>query len=113
MNQSESDSYLVCAEDCVLLVGDFRTEAARYRQFPKLQPFTRTMMEQDFGRTQDILSRFMASSPEERYRHLLGTRPDLRQRVPQHQIASYIGVTPESRRRIPRRILKDPQPPNV
>lgn len=106
MNQSESDSYLVCAEDSILIVGDIRSESDMYRTFPELQQITRQMMEQDLGKTQDMLSQFIASTPEERYLQLLKTRPDLLQRVPQHQIASYLGVTPESLSRIRRRILK-------
>ena len=52
----------------------------------------------------------MASTPENRYLNLLQTRPDLLQRVPQHQLASYLGVTPESLSRIRKRITKAAKP---
>jgi len=87
-----------------LIVGNFHLEQAMYEQFPKLQAITRSMMEHDFGRTQEALARFITSSPEERYVHLLTTRPELVQRVPQHQLASYLGVTPESLSRIRKRM---------
>lgn len=99
-----SNHYLSCVEDCTLIVGDFQIEQAMYEQFPKLQAITRAMMEQDFGRTQEALARFITSSPEERYVNLLATRPELVQRVPQHQLASYLGVTPESLSRIRKRV---------
>lgn len=105
-NKVKSDSYLSCLEDSLLIIGSLGTEMDMYQQFPKLQQITRMMMEQDLGKTQDALAFFITSSPEERYLHLLKTRPDLLQRAPQHQLASYIGVTPESLSRIRKRILK-------
>lgn len=104
--QSPSDSYLSCVEDSVLIVGKMDAEAHMYEQFPKLEQITRKMMEQDFGKIQDLLNRFITSTPEERYQDLLRHRPSLLQRVPQHQIASYIGVTPESLSRIRKRLFE-------
>ena len=46
-------------------------------------------------------------SPEERYKSLLVKRPQLIDRVPQHQLANYLGITPESLSRIKRRINSD------
>jgi len=54
--------------------------------------------------TKESFDAFKNSTPKERYLHLLKTRPELIQRVPQHQIASYLGVTPESLSRIRKRI---------
>ena len=105
--QAKSESYLSCVEDSILLIGEPTKETEMYQKFPKLIEITRQMMEQDFGKTQDALAYFMASSPEERYLNLLENRPDLLQRVPQHQLAGYIGVTPESLSRIRKRILKE------
>jgi CRP-like cAMP-binding protein len=61
-------------------------------------------VEKETGRARDTFTRFMTSSPEERYQNLLNTRPDLLNRVPQHQLASYLGVTPESLSRIRKRL---------
>lgn len=105
-NQSKSESHLSCVEDSILIVGEPDSETDMYKKFPKLEQITRMMMAQDFGKTQDALSYFIASSPEERYLNLLKTKPDLLQRVPQHQLASYIGVSPESLSRIRKRLLK-------
>jgi CRP-like cAMP-binding protein len=94
----------VCLEDCVLLAGDLGQEQGMYEAFPQLELITRRMMAEDFGEMQQQWAVFMTRSPEERYLHLLGARPDLLQRVPQHQLASYLGVTPESLSRIRRRL---------
>jgi CRP-like cAMP-binding protein len=64
------------------------------------------MIEQDLGKANENLDAFITSSPEERYLNLLDKRPELLQRVPQHQIASYLGMTPESLSRIRKRVSK-------
>lgn len=105
-NKIKSESHLSCVEDCILIVGEPGSEEEMNEQIPILGQITRKMMEQDFGKTQDELSYFIASSPEERYLNLIKTKPDLLQRVPQHQLASYIGISPESLSRIRKRLLK-------
>ena len=49
---------------------------------------------------------FKTSSPEERYQNLLQKRPDLIQRVPQHQLASFLGIKPQSLSRLRARVLE-------
>ncbi len=66
----------------------------------------RKMMEINLGEIQDQLGEFISSSPEERYETILRKRPQLIDRVPQHQLASYLGITPESLSRIKKRIKK-------
>jgi len=99
-----SEHYLSCVEDCILIIGTLDKEQEMYQQFPKLQSITRALMEQDFGKTQMELANFITSSPEERYLHLLKNRPDLFQRVPLNQIASYLGMQAQSLSRIRKRI---------
>jgi CRP-like cAMP-binding protein len=104
LEQSYSDHYLTCVEDCILIVGNMDEGKDMYEKFPKLEIITRAIIEQDFGKTKEALAFFITSTPEERYLNLLETRPDLLQRVPQHQIASYLGVSPESLSRIRKRV---------
>lgn len=106
LNKMKSDSYLSSIEDSILIVGENSSEVRMYKQFPKLEQITRMMMEQNLGKSQDEFTHFVTNSPEERYLSLLKNRPELFQRVPQHQLASYIGVTPESLSRIRKRVLK-------
>jgi CRP-like cAMP-binding protein len=96
--------FWVCTEDSLLVVGSPEEEKANYIRFPKMVGITRAMMEQGFGKQQEEFAAFMAASPTERYERLCATRPDLLQRIPQHQIASYLGVTPESLSRIRKRL---------
>jgi CRP-like cAMP-binding protein len=95
---------LVCAENCVLTVSDDTMETEMCRLIPRLELIIRKEVEKETGRARDTFTRFMTSSPEERYQNLLNTRPDLLNRVPQHQLASYLGVTPESLSRIRKRL---------
>lgn len=66
----------------------------------------RKMMEINLGEMQEQFSAFISSSPEERYKTVLNQRPQLIDRVPQHQLASYLGITPESLNRIKKRMNK-------
>ncbi|MBR9919730.1 MAG: Crp/Fnr family transcriptional regulator [Bacteroidetes bacterium] len=101
-----ADHFFACVEDCLLIVGTPEQEERMYKEFPDLLEFTRNIMQQDLGKTQNDLAAFISSSPEERYLKLLKNKPELVSRVPQHQLASYIGVTPESFSRIKKRLMK-------
>lgn len=103
-NKVPSDYFLACNEESTLVVGTLESEETMYRQFPVLEKLTRDMVEENFGKEQDERVRFIAQAPEERYQLLLKQRPELINRVPQHQLASYLGITPESLSRIKRRI---------
>lgn len=98
-----SGSYLSAVEDTWLLGGNREEEKLLYARFPKLQQFAQLITEKEFGKMQDGYAGFITRSPEERYLHLLKEKPDLLQRVPLHQIASYLGITPESLSRIRKR----------
>lgn len=100
-----SKHFLICAEDCVLTVGTSSLEEEMCKRIPRLESIIRQEVERETGKVQDEMANFITSSPEERYRNLVDTRPELLNRVPQHQIASYLGVTPESLSRIRKRLL--------
>ncbi|MFN0216514.1 MAG: Crp/Fnr family transcriptional regulator [Saprospiraceae bacterium] len=100
-----SRSYLVCNEDCILVEGRAEDEQAFFQKMPRMEMVNRIGVEFELQKTQETFAEFMMSSPEERYLNLLKTRPDLLDRVPQYQLASYLGVTPESLSRIRKRIM--------
>ena len=98
---------LVCVEDCRLVVGDVDSENTMFNKYPQLEIMIRKMMEIKVGEIQEQFGEFIGSSPEERYESVLRKRPELIDRVPQHQLASYLGITPESLSRIKKRIKKN------
>lgn len=99
-----SKYYLSCVEDTIVSVGTPEDEAAFFEKLPRLMPARTMAIEEELGKSQDMLSNYILNSPEERYLHLLKNRPELLERVPQYQLASYLGVTPESLSRIRKRI---------
>jgi CRP-like cAMP-binding protein len=67
---------------------------------PTLDRYYRAVLEEEFNAARARISDFMSASAEERYQHFQGKFPDLLQRVPLQQIASYLGITPQSLSRI-------------
>lgn len=101
-----SKFYLACVEDCILLVSTPEDEVKFFQKFPQFETVCRIAVEDELGKSQHEFATFMLSSPEERYLNLLKTRPELIDRVPQYQLASYLGIKPESLSRIRKRIMR-------
>lgn len=104
-DKNRSKFYLVCNEDCILIEGSPEDEQAFMEKMPRMETLNRMGVEMELQKSQEALANFIMSSPEERYLNLLQTRPDLLDRVPQYQLASYLGMTPESLSRIRKRIM--------
>lgn len=106
-DKSPSTFYLECMEDCLLIAGNMEIDEAHFEQFPELLEITKKLLENDLNKAKLDHTTFILSSPKERYLHFLKTRPDVSNRVPLHQIASYLGMTPESLSRIRKRIVSE------
>lgn len=104
--QKPSSHYMDCCMDSSLVVGNREKEEHLYKQFPRLESVSRKVMEKVFAEQQEIMSSYTTDTAEQRYLKLLKSRPELFQKIPQYQIASYVGVKPESLSRIRKRLLK-------
>ena len=103
---SPSNHFLDCCMESSLVVGNREKEESLYKRFPKFESVSRKVMEKVFAEQQEIMSAYTTDTAEQRYLKLLKTRPDLFQKIPQYQIASYIGIKPESLSRIRKRLLR-------
>ena len=99
-----SRHYIEVTEDSMMSIMKAEDENTLYKRHPRMESMCRISLEQELKKQQDILVHYMISTPEERYLNLLKTRPELLNRVPQYQLASYLGVKPESLSRIRKRL---------
>ena len=106
ITQTPSEYYISCIEDAILTVSNADMEAEVNGKFPKFETLCRILAEERLAQQQIDFDEFKTSSPEQRYLNLLQKRPDLIQRVPQHQLASYLGIQPQSLSRLRARIVE-------
>lgn len=105
VNNQPSGHYVACVEDSILTVANPDMETIIFEKFPRFETLCRVLSEELLAKSQATLDDFKTTSPEQRYLNIQKTRPDLLQRVPQHQLASYLGITPQSLSRIRKRLL--------
>jgi CRP-like cAMP-binding protein len=106
ISKTPSDYYVSCMEDNILLVSNSDMEAEVNSKFPKFDLMCKMLSEELLAKERVDFDEFKTSSPEQRYLNLLQKRPDLIQRVPQHQLASYLGIQPQSLSRLRARIVE-------
>ena len=106
LNNVPSDYYVSCVEDTLLTIANKEVGVQLFNTIPKFQEMCRIWSEELVAKQQINLDEFKTSSPEQRYLNLLRKRPDLIERVPQQQLASYLGIKPQSLSRLRARILE-------
>lgn len=106
ISKTPSEYYVSCIEDTILTVSNSDMEAEVNGKFPKFEILCRKLSEELLAKQRIDFDAFKTSSPEQRYLDLLEKRPDLIQRVPQHQLASYLGIQPQSLSRLRARIFE-------
>ncbi len=104
--KTSSKYNLICMEDTTVVVGNELKAQELFKRFPRFETTSRQIMETVFLEQQNLMSSYIMDKAEQRYLKLLETRPDIFQRVPQYDIATYIGVKPESLSRIRKKLLK-------
>ncbi|MDQ3393225.1 MAG: Crp/Fnr family transcriptional regulator [Bacteroidota bacterium] len=107
ITKKPSEYYVSCVEDCILTVANPEMEIIIFEKFPRFESLCRILSEELLAKNQASFDNFKTSSPEQRYLYLLKTRPDLLQRVPQYQMASYLGITPQSLSRMRSRLVRN------
>lgn len=100
-----SEYYLECLEDCIVSISTPESSAELMRTLPRLAAIGANVMEDQLASQRMKYNEFVKLSPEDRYKNLQKTSPELLNRVPQYLIASYLGIKPESLSRIRKRLL--------
>jgi CRP-like cAMP-binding protein len=106
--ENPSTEYLEVVEDCKVILFDVhrlkRVAQHNIRLLRLLHEGTTEVLIEAVRR----IEFFTTLNPEERYRFLLASNPELLHRVPQKYLASYIGVTTVSLSRIRSRVAQNP-----
>lgn len=105
-SKEPSEYYVATTEDSILTIADPDMETEIFEKFPKFETLCRVLSEDLLAKQQINFDDYKLSSPEQRYMSMLEKKPDLIQRVPQHQLASYLGIKPQSLSRLKARILE-------
>jgi CRP-like cAMP-binding protein len=106
LDKTPSKYFIGCVEDSILTVSNSDMELEINSKFPKFETMCRIMSEKLLAKQQIDFDAFRTSSPEQRYLNLIQIRPDLIQRAPQHQLASFLGIKPQSLSRLRARIVE-------
>ena len=106
IDKAPSKYFISCVEDSIITVSNPDMEAEINSKFPRFETMCKNLSEELLAKQQIDFDAFKTSSPEQRYLNLLQIRPDLIQRVPQHQLASFLGMKPQSLSRLRARILE-------
>ena len=97
--------YWECLEDCVLTISNKGFEQEIRALLPRHNDVFEAIAIAKINQAREEWSKFVTSSPEERYLNLLETKPSLLNRVSHYHIASYLGMKPQSLSRIRKRIM--------
>jgi CRP-like cAMP-binding protein len=106
ISKTPSEYYVSCLEDTILVIANDDMGVEINSKFPKFDTMCRILSEELLAKQQINFDEFKTSSPEQRYLNLIQKRPDLIQRVPQHQLASFLGIAPQSLSRLRARIME-------
>lgn len=106
LTRKPSDICVKALEDAELIELHYDKVQALYEQYPVWQKYGRLLAEHLFIVLAERTHRLLYHSPEENYLHLIESRPDIIERIPQQYIASYLGIQPESLSRIRKRLME-------
>ncbi|MFK7949015.1 MAG: Crp/Fnr family transcriptional regulator [Saprospiraceae bacterium] len=106
LTKKASTYYVAATEDSIITISNPDLEQEMFEKFPKFESLCRVLSEELLAKQQIDFDQFKTSSPEQRYKNILENRPDLIQRVPQYQLASFLGITPQSLSRLRSRMVE-------
>ncbi len=100
LTNSPSRYNIDCLEDTEVLQIPRVEMETMYAKVPKLERFFRLLIQKAYVASIDRIYSNLSKPAPERYQEFLLKYPQIEQRVPNHQIASYLGITPQSLSRL-------------
>ncbi|MFT5822640.1 MAG: CRP-like cAMP-binding protein [Crocinitomix sp.] len=105
-NQTASNDSIQALEDSTLIVISKTVLEKLYQMHPKWQELGQKMVEKECFRLSERVQTLGFDSALEKYKTLIENQPQIIQRVPIQDIASYLGVSRETLSRIRSKIVK-------
>jgi CRP-like cAMP-binding protein len=106
LTESPSPYNIDCLEDTEVRQITKPDLEVLYQMVPKLERHFRIMVQNAYIASVRRVSSTLIKAAAERYHDFISKYPQIEQRVPNHQIASYLGITPQSLSRIRGRITR-------
>lgn len=95
LSQKPGNLFIQVLEDAEIVLLSKENQEILFQEIPKLERFFRILIENSLVANQERLMDNLSLTAEERFEKFCRKYPDLLQKVPQKQIASYLGLTPE------------------
>lgn len=99
-----SQYFIDALEDSEVLLIEKSALENVYKKVPKFERFFRIAFQNSYVALQRRILSGISQTAEERYMSFINSYPEIEQRVPQHQVASYLGIKPESLSRLRKQI---------
>jgi CRP-like cAMP-binding protein len=104
--QKPSHFYWQAMQEADLFALPYQDINKLYAASPAWNNFGRLIAERVYLQLNERVEMLLFMTPEERYKYLLDTQPELFTMVSQFHLSSYLGVKPESLSRLRKRLLK-------
>jgi len=95
-----TECFIDCLEDTEVLRVSSADLEMLYERVPKMNKYFRILYQNTIVAFQQRVTSYLRMSALERYQDFLKRYPQIEQRIPNHQIASYLGITPQSLSRL-------------
>src|SRR4028118_2083977 len=96
LSGSESRLNIDCLEDTEVFNISRPDLEDLYQKVPRLERYFRILVQNAYMAAMNRIYSNLSKPALERYREFINRYPDIEQRVPNHQIASFLGITPQS-----------------
>ncbi len=100
--ETASEYNIDCLEDTEVLMISRSDLYKLYEMIPAIERYFRILLRNALFAFQHRVLMLMNKPAAERYQDFINSYPEIAERVPDHQVASYLGMTPQSLSRIRR-----------